>query len=227
MSNGHRSSISTGLRMIFGVRPHIDRRSHPVRHVVERRDRADVPDVAFTETGIAQPVAIGDADQMRRLGQLDREVEHGAMPDRQGRCPVVHHHQLAQHRIAGELAHGRAMRSQAVIAAVHAGDRDRDHLALELRQARRRQHQVVVERRESGELGVVMGVSSEHVRHEAELLCAFVEIGPVLVRQRPRLQRQRHHLRRVVLASGLLAHLRLVTLGRHGSSGPRSCEMSF
>ena len=110
-------------------------------------------------------------------GELHREVEHGALALAQPRGAVVHHHQFAQRRIARQRAHRGAMRHQAVVAAVLRRHRDRDHLALELGQAGRRQHQVVVHGDEGFELGVVEGVGLQHVGHEAELLLALGEIG--------------------------------------------------
>ena len=85
-----------------------------------------------------------------------------------GRAPV-HHQHLAQRRIARQLPHRRAMGGQAVEAAVHRRDDDRDHLALELAQAAVGQHQVVVDRGEGVELGDVEGVGVQHVRHHAQL----------------------------------------------------------
>src|SRR5436853_300057 len=67
------------------------------------------------------------------------------------------------------------MRGQAVVAAVLRGYGDRDHLALELGEAGRREHQVVVEGRERLKLGVVERIGEQHVRHEAELLAALFE----------------------------------------------------
>jgi hypothetical protein len=69
------------------------------------------------------------------------------------------------------------MGGQAIEAAVFGGDRDRDHLALQLGEPRGRQHQIVVESGEGFELGHVMGVSRQHIGHEAELLAALLEIG--------------------------------------------------
>ena len=87
------------------------------------------------------------------------------------------HQHLAEHRIARELADGRAVGGEAVVAAVLARHHDGDHLALELRQPRGREHEIVVERREGLELGVVVRIGAQHVRHEADLLVAFREIG--------------------------------------------------
>ena len=84
---------------------------------------------------------------------------------------------LAEQRIAGILPHGRAMRSQAIVAAVLRRHRDRDHLALKFREAGVAQHQVVVHRGERFQLRHVEGVGKQHVRHETEFLLAFLEIG--------------------------------------------------
>lgn len=67
---------------------------------------------------------------------------------------VVHHQLLAENRIARELAHGGAMRGQAIETLVLGGDGDGDHLAFELAQARGRQHQIVVERGEGSSLAL-------------------------------------------------------------------------
>ena len=82
---------------------------------------------------------------------------------------------------------------QAIEAAVVRRHRDRDHLALELAQARRRQHQVVIHRDEGFELRHVEGIGLQHVRHEAELLLAFGEIGRHRFVERDLGQRQRDH----------------------------------
>jgi hypothetical protein len=60
---------------------------------------------------------------------------------------------------------------------VDRGDGDRDHLTLQLRQARIAQHQVVVHIGEGTQFLLIEGVGEQHVGHEAELLPAFVEIG--------------------------------------------------
>ena len=125
-------------------------------------------------------------DQPRLGGELDGEIEHGAFALRQPRRAVIHRHQFAEHRIAGQLAHGGAVGDQTIIAAVLRRDRDRDHFALELAQARRRQHQIVVHGDEGRELAHVEGVGLEHVGHEAELFLAFGEIGGHLGGQRCR-----------------------------------------
>ena len=51
---------------------------------------------------------------------------------------------LAERRIAGQLPHRRTVRHQTIITAVMRRNRDRNHFALELAQAGRGQHQIVV-----------------------------------------------------------------------------------
>ena len=196
--------------MIHAVRPHVGGRGDAVAHVVEARDRGDVPDVALAEARLAQRLAICLLDRPGLGGELGREIEHGALALAQPRGAIVHHHQFAQRRIAGQRAHRGAMRHQAVVAAVHRRHRDRDHLALELGQARRRQHQVVVHADEGFELGVVEGVGRQHVGHEAELLLALGEIGLHRRRKLAALQRKRGDLAVV---------LRGLPLGRRDGAG--------
>ena len=107
---------------------------------------------------------LDDLDEAR--GQLHGEVEHGAVAGRELGGPPVHRQQFAQRRIARELAHGGAVRREAVEAAVLGRHGHRDHLALQLRQARGRQHQVVVEGGERLQLGVVVriGVAARWAR---------------------------------------------------------------
>src|SRR3954467_927534 len=91
------------------------------------------------------------------------------------------------------------MRGEAIIAAVLGRHRDCDHLALQLGQPRGREHQVIVEGCERFELGVVERIGEQHVRYEAELLFAFIEVGLHRGRERARRQIERHHTR-VILA---------------------------
>ena len=109
--------------------------------------------------------------------ELDGEIEHRALTLRQGRGAVVHHHQFAKRRIAGQRTHRCAMRDQAIVAAIVRGHRDRDHLALELAQARRRKHQIVVHGDEGIELRAIERIGLQDIRNEAELLVAFCEVG--------------------------------------------------
>ncbi len=174
------------LLVIHAVRPHVGGGGDAVGHVEEAGDGGDIPDVAVGKAGAAHALAILLLDQPRLGGELDGKIEHGALPLRQPRRAIIHRHQFAERRIAGELAHGGAMGDQAIIAAVMRRHRDRDHLAFELAQARRRQHQIVVHGDKGGELGHVEGVGLEHVRHEAELFLAFGEIGRHVGRKRRR-----------------------------------------
>jgi hypothetical protein len=69
------------------------------------------------------------------------------------------------------------MRGEAIVAVIDRGHGDRDHLPVELRQPRFAQHQIVVHVGEGAQLLLVEGVGEKHVRHEAELLLTFGEIG--------------------------------------------------
>ena len=69
------------------------------------------------------------------------------------------------------------MGDQAVVAAIVRRHRDRDHLALELAQARGRQHQIVVHGDEGRKLRHVECIGLEYVRNEPELLLALAEVG--------------------------------------------------
>jgi hypothetical protein len=122
---------------------------------------------------------------------------------------VVHAHELAERGIARELAHRCAVRREAVVAAVHARHGDGDHLALELRQSRRREHEVVVHGREGLQLGVVVRVGAQNVRHEADLLVALGEIGPHLRREFALGEVERRHAAVALLPSRDYAHGRL------------------
>src|SRR5215470_20295031 len=68
------------LPVINAVRPHVGRRGEAVGHVVEGGDRGDVPDVAVGEAGAAQRLAVRLLDLPGPRRELDREVEHGALP---------------------------------------------------------------------------------------------------------------------------------------------------
>src|SRR5262245_5958237 len=171
------SSMSSRLAVIHGIWPHVGGRGNTVRHVEEPRHRRDIPDVALGKSSAAQALAIRFLDRPRLGRELCGKIQHGALARRQARGAIVHHHLLAQQRIARERPHGGAVRHQAIVAAVHRRDRDRDHLALELRQTRGRQHQVVVHGDERLELGHVERIGIQHVGHEAELLLALLEIG--------------------------------------------------
>ena len=129
--------------------------------------------------------------------ELDREIEHGALALVQPRHAIVHHHLLAEQRIAGILPHRGAVRGEAVVAAVLRRHRDRDHLALELGKPALAQHQVVVHGDEGFELRHVEGIGQQHVGHEAEFVLAFLEIGGHGGRELRRRQIERDH-RRVV-----------------------------
>jgi hypothetical protein len=104
----------------------------------------DVPDVAVREAGPAQRLPVLLLDREGALGQLRREIEHRAVPRFEIGGAKIHHHHLAEHRVARELAHRGAVGGEAVVAAVEARHDHSDHLALELRQPRGREHQVVV-----------------------------------------------------------------------------------
>ena len=179
--------------MILDVRAHVGGRGDAVRHVEEADDGRNVPDVARAETGAAQALAVAFFDGPRLRRQFDREVEHGALTLAQARGAVVHHDLLAEQRLAGILPHGGAVRGQTVVAAVVRRHRDGDHLALELGEAARAQHQVVVHGGEGFQLHGVEGVGHQHVRDEAELVLAFLEIGGHRRRQlgRPEIERDR------------------------------------
>ena len=97
------------------------------------------------EAHLAQPRTIVRLDKVRFLGELDGEVEHRALARLQIGDAVVQDQRLAELGILRELAHRRPVRDLAVIAPIRRRYRDRDHLALELRQPRFAQHQLVVE----------------------------------------------------------------------------------
>src|SRR5262249_48153261 len=71
--------VSPRHRVIHAVRPHVGRARHTIAHVEEACHRGDVPDVARGEAGAAKLVAIFLLDRPRLGGELDREVEHGAL----------------------------------------------------------------------------------------------------------------------------------------------------
>jgi hypothetical protein len=162
--------------VIGRVRPHVGRRRHAVCHVEEGGNRRNIPNVAIAEAGATQPFAIGFLDGPRLRGELDREIEHRALAFGHARGAIIHHHQFAEHWIGGEMPYRRAMRDQAIIASVLRRHCDRDHLALELGQARWSEHQIIVQCDESFEFAQIEGVSLEHVRHETELVVAQLKI---------------------------------------------------
>ncbi len=108
--------------------------------------------------------------------QLHREIEHGALALVEPRGAIVHHHHLAEHGIA-ELAHAVAVRGDAVEAAVLRRHHRGDHLDLELGEVLGVLHQLLPIVDERLQLGVVERKGLEHVRHEAELFVALLEIG--------------------------------------------------
>ena len=70
------------------------------------------------------------------------------------------------------------MRNEAVITPVGTRHDDRDHLPLELGQARGRQHQLVVHRDEVAQLLRAQAVGPQHIRHDPELFGAQREELP-------------------------------------------------
>src|SRR5665213_3175062 len=91
------------VAVIDRVRPHVGGGSDAVRHVEEAGDRRNVPDIAVEKSGAPQPLAVSFLHARRRSGELDREVEHGALSLVQARDTVIHHHVLAKQRIPGIL----------------------------------------------------------------------------------------------------------------------------
>src|SRR5437588_8676965 len=67
------------LAVIGAIWPHVGGGGEPIGHVVERRDRGDVPDVAIGEAGAAQPLAVLLFDLPRLRRELDGEVKHRAL----------------------------------------------------------------------------------------------------------------------------------------------------
>ena len=136
--------------------------------------------------------------------------KHRALAPRERHRTVVGDELVAQDRIAGEDADLRTVGHQAIVAMVHAGDDDGDHLPLQGGEAGFAQHQFIVVAAEQLELARPQRVGAEHVRHEADLLQAAREY--------------RADLRRVLALIGyaqrvdalLLARARRL-LGRHGS----------
>jgi len=194
--------------VIFWVGPHIDGRGHAVRHIVERCDGRDVPDVFLAEAGAAQSLAILLADGVAFPRQFDREIQHRAMARRELGGAIIHRHEIAQRRIAGELPHGGAVRGKAIEAAILGRHPDGDHLALQLRQARRREHQIVVEGGERFKLGIVDRVGAQHVRNEPDLVLALPEIGLHRLGEFALRQIERHGARRRLLPLWPLSRLR-------------------
>jgi hypothetical protein len=129
--------------------------------------------VLWSKAGAAKQGAILVPDLMRRRRQRPGEIQHGALPAVELGDAVVHDHHLAELGVAGELAYGLTMRHQAVVAAIGGGDDHRHHLAFELAQTGRRQHQLVVHGHEIAQLLRPKAVGLQHVRHEAQLIHAF------------------------------------------------------
>ena len=113
--------------------------------------------------------------RLRRRSTPERET-HRTLTRRDLRHAPVHDQQFAERRIAGHLADGLAMGGQAVETAIRGRYDDRDHLALQLAEAGVGQHQVVVHADEGAQFGLVEAVRGEHVRQEADLLVAEVEV---------------------------------------------------
>ena len=137
---GREPAGSSRLRVIVGVGLHRGGRGDAVGHVEEAGDRGDVPDVAVGEAGGAQRLAVVLGDARRSPRSSSRRSP--ASP----RCRGVERRRPASSspacspssRVARQLPHRRAMRDQAVVAPVHRRHDDRDHLAFELGQRRRR-----------------------------------------------------------------------------------------
>ncbi len=121
--------------------------------------------------------AIRFLDPPRLDRQLPGEIEHRPRALVEIGGAIIRHDRVGELRIVRIFAHGRAMRDQAIMTMIGAGNGDRDQFALELRQARRRQHQIVGHGDEGLELGEIEGIGLQHIRHEAELFLAFREIG--------------------------------------------------
>ena len=99
----------------------------PATAAISQMSRSEKPTRRKAAVLVLDPPGLGS--------QLDGKIEHGALARGQARRTVVHRHQLAERRIAGQRAHRGAMSDEAVIAAVLRRNRHRDHLALELAQA--------------------------------------------------------------------------------------------
>ena len=78
------------------------------------------------------------------LCQLDRKVEHCTLAITQFGRTVIHHHQLAEHRITRKLAHRRTMSCQAIEATIYRGNRYGNHFPLKFRYSTFGQHEIVV-----------------------------------------------------------------------------------
>jgi hypothetical protein len=79
------------------------------------------------------------------------------------------------------------MRHQTVVAPVGARHDDGHHLALELREPRRRQHQLIVHRDEVAQLLRAQAIGAQHIRHNAELFGAQREEFPQILIERLRI----------------------------------------
>ncbi len=101
---------------------------------------ADVPDVAVGEASVAQRLPVLLLDRGGGLRHQHGEIEDGPLAWSERRDAVVHHQHLTELRLAGELADGRAMGGEAIEAAVLGRHDHGDHLALQLREAGRREH---------------------------------------------------------------------------------------
>ncbi len=109
-------------------------------------------------------------------GHQRGEIQHRPLPRIQRRHAIVHHQHLAQHRIARQLPHRRAMSDQAIEAALidetTTAIISRSSLLSPLSASIRSLYM----RGEGVQLVDVEGVGLQHVRHHAQLLGADVEV---------------------------------------------------
>ena len=135
------------LEMIDQIGPHIDRRGHPVRHIVKSSDGCHIPNISIRKTCIPQRLTIRLNNFGRGTRHLHRKSQHRLMARGKIRRTPIHHQQLAQNRISRQLPHCGAMRCQTIKTTIFRGHNHRDHFAFKLTQPRRGQHQIIVEHR--------------------------------------------------------------------------------
>ena len=90
----------------------------PVGEAEEGGDAGDVPGVLVAEAVLAQRREVGVADAARVAADLHREVEHGLLPRRDVGLAVVDRDLVGDQRLLLVDAQDRAVRDDAVEAAV-------------------------------------------------------------------------------------------------------------
>lgn len=149
--------------MKLGVRSHVRELGHPVREIEEGGDGADVPDFAPSEPVGLQLREVLGFDAPGSLGQLHREIQHGAVTVVDVRRAMVRNQLVREEGILPVDPNERPVGNVAVVAVVGPADRHNDHFDLQSRQLGMLDEGVVV-LEERPEVRRSIPVGEEHVR---------------------------------------------------------------